>query len=504
MVRTELDLNYLKNTNPIKKYLKDTPLTDKKIRTSLLSPDKVFPYLANRFKENIEELNNFDLLTFLSKSGSEKNKITQEWDKTDINNKVFEEWKKESPETKSNILMKFVGFCVEQEEKKDDTKRKTKENTFLSYIWSFQGLLANLGRDYEANPKNLQQLKQNGIRISSNIEYNEVVELYDKLTNEKYKVILKVMMYSGLNPIDILQFKPIDFIEINGSIKKRLNKELRKTDFYYVNKQRTKTERKNISFLLVFAQNFFNEIKNYFERPITININKNGSEKTNKKIEKLTNETYIIEVDKKKIKKNRYTIELNTENTIRFVGKYHWDYDKNINLFGNFSEKSPTTVADAFRYCVEKHGLNEHLKPYNIRSLCFTLLKDVFTFKDENIYQVWTQHKIKGLVDRNYITNTMDTLINKYLHNIEEVVLIGGLKETLKKANEYKEKADAVNDNSEEIMSLKLENNKLMTMINGLTTSMDKVKKDLFKAMKLLNISSKLEEERKELDEYNL
>ena len=409
-----------------------------------------------------------------------KNNVARKHYETGVKRGIWlKKWKKESPETKSNILMKFVGFCVEQEEKKDDTKRKTKENTFLSYIWSFQGLLANLGRDYETNPKNLRQLKQNGIRISSNIEYSEVVELYDKLTNEKYKVILKVMMYSGLNPIDILQFKPINFNLLNGSIKKKLNKELRDTDFYYVNKQRTKTERKNISFLLVFTQNFFNEIKNYFERPITININKNGSEKTNKKIEKLTNETYIIEVDKKKIKKNRYAIELNTENTIRFVGKYHWDYDKNINLFGKFSEKSPTTVADAFRYCVDKHGLNEHLKPYNIRSLCFTLLKDVFTFKDENIYQVWTQHKIKGLVDRNYITNTMDTLINKYLKNIEANVLIGSLKETLEKANEFKEKADAVKDNTEEIDNLKLENNRLLTKLNKTNDTIKELKTEL-------------------------
>ncbi|KKK45247.1 hypothetical protein LCGC14_0810690 [marine sediment metagenome] len=484
MTRTELDLNYLKNTKPIKKYLIDTPLTPKKIRTYLLSTDKIFPYLANKFKDNIEELNNIDLLTFLSKSGSEKNKITQEWDKTDINNKVFESWKKETPETKSNILMKFVVFCVEQEEKKDDTKRKTKENTFLSYIWSFQGLMANLGRDYEANPKKLQQLKQNGIKIGSDIEYSEVVELYDKLTNEKYKIILRIMMYSGLNPIDILQFKPSDFIEVNGSIKKKLNKELKDTDFYYVNKQRTKTERKNISFLLVFAEHYFNEIKNYFERPIIININKNGSEKTNKKIKNLTNETYVVEINKKKVKKNRYTIELDTENTIRFVGKYHWDYDKNVNLFGTFNPKSTTNVADAFSYCVEKHGLNEHLKPYNIRSLCFTLLKDVFTFKDENIYQVWTQHKIKGLVDRNYITNTMDTLINKYLHDIEEVVLIGSLKQTLEKANEYKEKADAVSDNAEDIIELKLENNKLLTMLNKSKKEMDDLKAKFYKMSK--------------------
>jgi len=490
MTRTPIDLNYLKNVIPIKNYLKDTPLTEKKIRTSLLATDKIFPYLVNRFKDNIQELKNFNLQTFLSKSPSEINKLTQKWDKMNIPNMVFDAWKLESPETKSNILMKWVNFCVKQEEKKDDTLRKTKENTFLSYIWTFQGLLAYLGRDYEANPKKLQQLKQNGIKLGSDIEYNDVVELYDKLTNEKYKLILKIMMYSGLNPIDILQLKPIDFNLVNGSIKKKLNKAIRNNNFYYVIKERTKTKRKNIYFLLVFAENFFNEIKNYFERPIIISVKK---EKT-AKIEALKNETYVVEENKKKVKKNRYSYEELGE-TIRFEGNYHWNYDKNQNIFGKFNPNSPTNVADAFRYCVEKYGLNEELKPLNIRSLCFTLLKDVFTFKDENIYQLWTQHKVKGLIDRNYITNQLETLINKYLAKIEEIVLIGTLKDTLEKAIGYKEKADAVSDNTEKLTELEQDKQRLLNKLNETTDIVNELKETMvFMSKFMLSLQSSFRE----------
>ena len=503
MGRATKNLNYLKNIEPIKKFLRDSTLTPKKEKNQLSALDKIFPYLVNRFKDNIQELTNFDLPTFLSKLTKERNEITQEWDTNNINNLIFDAWKLESPETRANILMKWVKFSLELEKSKPQDKSRTKRNSFLSYMWTFQGLLAYLGRDFEANPKRLDQLKQESIKIGSGIEYNEVVELYSKL-NEKYKIILRIMMYSGLNPIDILKLQPKDFQKVNGKIIKKLNNQ--ENDFYYVIKERTKTERKNVLFLLVFAENFCNELKNYFERTITINLDKNDKKNT-KRIESLKNEVYYEKgkngkpIGKPK-KRYKVVFEAKEGKTIRFEGKYFWKHDLDMNIFSSITNS--TTVSDNFKYFVKKHSLNELLKPYNIRSLCFTMLKSEFTFEDANLYQLWTQHRVKDLVDRNYITNNLEKLINEYLPKIEAKVLIGSLKHTLEKANGYKEKAEAVKDNSEEIMDLKLENNKLMTMINDLTTSMDKVKKDLFKAMEFMNSSSKLEEVRKELDEYKV
>lgn len=542
MGRTSKDLSYLKNIEPIKKYLRDTPLDPKKVKNSLLATDRIFPYLVNRFKENIEELKNFDLQTFLTKSTIEINEITQEWNKTNINNTIFDAWKKETPETRSNILMKWVKFCLKQEGLKPKTEKRTKENSFLSYMWTFQGLLAYLGRDYEANPKKLDQLKQNDIKLGSEINYNEVVELYDKL-NEKYKLILRIMMYSGLNPIDILKLTPRNFQKVNSSIKKKLND--KRNDFYYVIKERTKTERKNVLFLLVFAESFFNELKSYFERTITINIKKqfktkindknrkdinvlkeqisknkkNGKsndlerEKLNEiyqklhinldinsknKINSIKNERYIK--DKKEI--NRYEIIYESENTIRFEGQYYWNYDSNISIFRTIN--NTTTVADNFKYMVDKHGLNKFLKPYQIRSLCFTMLKDQFTFKDENLYQLWTQHRVKGLVDRNYITNNLQILINKYLPKIEATVLIGSLKDTLEKAIEYKEKAEAINDNTDKITELEQDKQRLLNKLNDNEKKIEDLTTEMNNMWEYIKRGEKLAEDKKKLDEYKI
>ncbi len=496
MGRTSKDLSYLKNIEPIKKYLIDTPLSDKKIKNSLLATDKVFPYLVNRFKENIEELKDFDLQTFLSKSTEDVNKITQRWVKNNLNNTVFDAWKKESPETKSNILMKWVKFCLKQEAKKPETQKRTKENSFLSYMWTFQGLLAYLGRDYEANPKKLDQLKQNDIKLGSEISYNDVIELYDKL-NQKYKIILRIMMYSGLNPIDILKLTPRNFIKVNGSIKKKLND--KESDFYYVIKERTKTERKNVLFLLVFSENFLNEIKSFFEREITINISKDKTEKINS----IKNENYIV--DSKEV--NRFTIDNEAikskdAKTVRFHGQYHWDYDSNVSIFRSIT--NTTTVADNFKTMVGKHGLNEFLKPYQIRSLCFTMLKDQFTFKDENLYQLWTQHRVKGLVDRNYITNNLTTLINKYLPKIEATVLIGSLKDTLEKAIEYKEKAEAINDNTDKITELEQDKQRLLNKLNDNEKRIDDLTTKMNNMWEYIKREEKLKKDKKQLDEYKI
>lgn len=412
MIKILINLNYLEQITSIKDYLRDTPKTKKSIKTYLQALDKFFPYLMNRFKENIVELKDFDLNAYNNLNTSEKNKTKENWVKTDIHNKIMNEWMKLTPEKKSDILMKFVNDSSEN-------NGKTERNTYLNYAWRVQGLLSKLGRNYEGNPKTLEQLKRNGAKIGSEIDYEDVIELYDKLNNDKYKLILKVMMYSGLNPIDILDLKPKDFIKIDfKAVKVELDK-----DYYYVKKERIKTKRKNVEFLLVFAENFFNELKSYFERKIIVQMDKSKKEK----IEALKNDKH-------------FTIENETDNYIKFFGQYNWKKDNKTNLFGKLESY---TVSDTFKYYIEKYNLNSDLKPMTIRRLCFTLLKRIFPLEDKMIWDLWTQHKI-GLVDNFYITDTLEKIIEKYIEKIESLVLIGNLKEISLKVNGYKEKVDKI------------------------------------------------------------
>ncbi len=252
-------------------------------------------------------------------------------------------------------------------------------------------------------------------------------------------------------------------------------------------------------FLLVFAENFLNELKSFFERTIIINISKSKTER----IEKIKNEKYIVKDKNNKPKEvNRYEVVYESENTIRFEGRYYWEYDLNVSLFRSIT--NTTTVADNFSYMVKKHGLNEYLKPYQIRSLCFTMLKDQFTFKDENLYQLWTQHRVKGLVDRNYITNNLQTLINKYLPKIEATVLIGSLKDTLEKAIEYKEKVNAINDNTDKITELEQDKQRLLNKLNDNEKKIDDLTNQMNKMWEYIKRGEKLEEDKKKLDEYKI
>ncbi|MBA7516086.1 hypothetical protein ES705_08131 [subsurface metagenome] len=461
MVKIQINLNYLKEIKPIKDYLMDSPKSEKSIKTYLLALDKFFPYLVNRFKENMVELKDFDLNAYYKLNTSERNKTKKNWLKNDIHNKIFEKWKKLSPEKKSNILMKWA-------KETSETNGKIHENTYLNYAWRIQGLLSKLGRDYEANPKTLEQLKRNGAKIGSDIEYEDVIELYDKLNNDKYKLILKIMMYSGLNPIDILDLKPKNFFKLDyKAVKVELDK-----DFYYVKKERIKTKRKNVEFLLVFGENFFNEIKSYFERKIIVQMDKSKKEK----IETLKDNKH-------------FTIENETNNYIKFIGQYNWKKDEKTKIFGDIKSN---TVRDTFKYYIEKLNLNSDLKPMTIRRLCFTLLKRIFPLEDKMIYDLWTQHKI-GLIDNFYITDTLEKIIKNYIEKIESLVLIDNLKQISLKVNGYKEKVD-------KIYNLENKNKELTQKISQMEKIIVKMSEKFEKVGKLL----KYVEFKKELDEKDI
>jgi len=442
MVRIQININYLEEINSIKEYLRDTPKSRKSIKAYLLALDKFFPYLINRFKDNIKELKDFTLKDYYKLNTTEMNNVKANWVKDNIHNKIFEEWKKLSPEKKSDILMKWVNDSIENKYVRNG---KTEENTYLNYAWRIQGLISKLGRDFEANPKTMEKLKRNGTKIGSMIDYEDVIELYDKLNNDKYKLILKIMMYSGLNQIDILDLKSKDFIKIDSkALKISLDR-----DYYYIKKERIKTKHKNAEFLLIFTEEFFNEIKSYFERKIIVNYTKDNIKKYK------SDNHFFINEEKKKA-----------------YFKYDWNVDKKEKLFGNIK---PNTVTDTFRYCIEKHNLNLELKPMAIRRLCFTLLKKIFPLEDKYIYDLWTQHKI-GLVDNFYITDTVERIIKDYVEKIESLVLIGNLKEISTKINGFKEKVD-------KIYNLEKENVELRQTINKMKADYDKKLEEIDKNM---------------------
>ncbi len=61
----------------------------------------------------------------------------------------------------------------------------------------------------------------------------------------------------------------------------------------------------------------------------------------------------------------------------------------------------------------------------NIRRLCFTRLLDVFSLKDNDIYQLWTQHKV-GVITKHYTLDLLNRTIPYFqTGKIQDTVLIG-------------------------------------------------------------------------------
>lgn len=424
MGKTTLYINYLKEINPIKEYLKDTSISDKSIKTYLQAIDKIFPYLVDRFKEKIgitfslEKY--YEQITINERENTnKKNEIRKNWEQNDIPNKVFNEWRQISQNKKANLLMKFANQLAS---KYKDTNR----NSFVNYIWRIQGFLAKLGRDYEANPKIMEKTEMNGFHLEETTTYEDVLQFYEKINNPKYKLILKIMMYSGLNPIDIIALKPIDF------------KRFQKSDYYYIMKKRIKTMHKDTYFVIAFHTIFINEIKEYFERTII------------KHYKKATQQDKI----EKYMKHPNFEVIENKPNYVKFKGQYNWNTNKKQKIFGNIASK---TVSDTFRYHIKKDKLNPDLMPMNIRRLSFTRLLDVFSLKDRDIYDIWTQHKA-GIITRSYTIDLLTRTI-PYLEKgkVQDAVLIGTIGSFIRELNGYKNGMNRIKDLEKENKDLKNE-----------------------------------------------
>ena len=395
-------LNYLKEVKPIEEYLKDTSKSEKTINTYLLALDKFFPFLVNRFKSEIKEIEDFDYETYFrfddkpddrkpDDTKSYKIDIKKKWEKLGIADKIITEyWLPLNANTKSNLLMKWsnVGSELDTFVRKERNKKELKDakNTYLNYVWRIQGFLTRLGFEYKANPREMSKITTNGFHLSEEITYEDVIKLYEELDKTKYKLILKIIMYCGFNPADIVLLRPTDF------------ERYKDTKLFVLVRKRKKTANKDTQYLVIFHEKFINELKDYFKRAHNQEWSKNNKQ--------------II-----------------------------------FNIASN-------TISDTFKYHRDKADLNPLLLPSSIRRLCFTRIKELFTLAEEDIYNLWTQHKA-CLLTRHYITDIMERFIRKnYIELIQRKVLIGNIKQYIAEINGYKEGMKRVSELEDIIKSM--------------------------------------------------
>ena len=411
MVKTHISIEYLKQVDKIKEFLKYTNKTEKSLKTYFLALDKFFYYLVDFF----EIVENFDLTEHLKKKINETNKVKEEWSKNGVADKVFKAWLKIDKEKRSGLLMKWVN-------KQEEDIR----NTYINYIWRIQGLLSQVSEDWSANPKTMKKIRQNGFKLEEEIVFADIGELYNKLS-PKYKMILKIMMYTGLNPADLVKLKPNDFQKISN--KEKYGDKV----YYFVNKDREKTKHKDVQFIHVYTEDFMKEIREYFEIEKTLKYHK-------------TKQANKVEQFKKDL---RFEVVKEYKDYIEFNGKKNWLKDQNKEIFGGIRAEA---ITDAFRY----HNSGEHrLLPSTVRSLCFTRLRNVFSMADEDIYLLWTQHKA-GMITKAYIRDLIPRIITLLENNkIQSAVLLGNMGDYIKENITLKKKFDDIETLKEENKELR-------------------------------------------------
>lgn len=211
-----IDLTELKQIPIIKRHLSifaRTPAAQKKYRLYLLTLRKIYNKIQEKY-------GSFE--SFLEVEENEKSIFLMEWV-----NERYEAKKTENPNGD------FIAF----------------KNTGLRNVWLINGFLGKLGRKYTANTKLLEsQTPSSNLVLQANLA--DVMKLHDVLSL-KYKLILKIMLFTGMNPVDILNFTLADFKSHDDG------------NYFYVYKLRQKTKSKGVMFLNVFRRDFFNEIMRY-------------------------------------------------------------------------------------------------------------------------------------------------------------------------------------------------------------------------------------------------
>ncbi len=446
MVKIVINLDYLKQHDKIKKSIRNGRISDKTLKTNFSALDKFFPYLL----DTLELDENFDLDEYFEKTTKEKNEIKAGWVKNDLINKVWQEWENKLDEDdRANRLMKWV-------DNHEDFK-----NTYLNYIWRIQGLFKNLNKLWRANPLLMDQIEPSPMHLDEdeNIDFNDVIKLYSKLS-QKYKLLLKMMMYTGLNPADLVELKPVDFRRIYNE-KKYGNK-----PYYYMHKLRVKSKGKQVKYLHVYTMEFMEEIKAYFEMKNTLKYNKTNQAKKVEKLRKFAEEEDIrvkkinSKIEKKEDKQEpRCILVKEYKNFIEFIHNRDWKKDQKENIFGNIKS---TAVSDALSY---HNGGDVQVKvmPSTIRRLSFSRLASAFTqgIEDTDLFGLWTQHKV-GIITENYMTQLITLTINKLKDElIQPKVYIENMTEYFKETTTLREKID-------DIKTLKDKNKELENEMNSM------------------------------------
>ena len=455
MTKTQISLDYLKEVEKIKEFLRFTTKSEKSLKTYFLAFDKFFPFLVDFF----EVVEKFNLTEHLEKKVNEINEVKTEWSNTGVVDKVFEEWSNLDKEKRSNLFMKWVNS-------KDEDIR----NTYLNYVWRAQGFLKKVHKKWKANPDTIDKLVSNGLHLddSENITLSDVGELYNKLS-DKYKLILKMMLYTGLNPADLVTLKPTDFKRISDEEKYRDN------IYFYVNKIREKSKHKNVNFLQVYTESFMNEIIDYFETKKTLKYNK---VKQSKQVEKLR-------------KDDRFVVVKEYKNFIEFSGNKDWEKDKKEFIFGGIKS---TSISGAFSY---QNGdkIARKVLPSTVRRLCFSRLAPLFnnTQIESDIYNLWSQHSA-GIMGNHYMTTLIETIILRLEKNdIQKAVLLGNMGDYIKKNNTLIKKIKEIENMKKEMESMKqLHKEEMSNLRDEVRTMFEdfKYKKDLDDRVKKGEITS--------------
>lgn len=228
MPRTKLNLAWIKKIDPIHELIEKSHISEKRLTRYLKQVNRIFP-LFIRNKKNA--------LTNKYSTFSEYEKVVMVFFSLNPNDKAYflEEWVEAQLEAKKKTHPEgdFISF----------------ENTYRNIIWGFQGFLGKLGKEYKANPELIESQTPNS-NIDLQTSKDDVLKLYDVLP-VKYQLILKIIMFTGLNPADVVLLTLKDFKKYNAS------------GFYYIHKYRQKTKSKKVRFINLFHQTFYEEVQTY-------------------------------------------------------------------------------------------------------------------------------------------------------------------------------------------------------------------------------------------------
>lgn len=323
------NLSYIEKLKGIKELLKRKNIDRAKYRRYFLNLNRIYPKIietfSNKSKKDVKDLGK--KLGHSKLTPEEQENIHSSW----------ENFLEIDPNKKANFLMDFAIEQYEARKKKEPNGNfRNFRNTELRIIWGVQGLLGKIGQKYKANHELLETQTSN-TNLELPITLEDVEKLYDVLPY-KYGLMLKIITFTGLNPKDVLGLQLSNF------------KKTHNPNFYFIQKMRNKTAHQQVEYILVFDENFYQEIENFTK-----------------------------------------TIP---------------NYSKNDPIF----DITPSTLLSQFKFYIKKYNLNPKILPKYIRQLCYTLLSDEIP---EKLLLAWSQHKPK-LMDKHYIKKTVDKMIEFY------------------------------------------------------------------------------------------